>query len=649
MGIGAGMDSDLRGALGWSALARRDAVRRAPAWRALAALGLAGIGWLAMPANAQVAVRDQGYIPFSDAPINYRSNDLSDPVAKLARQIERGEAQLVYEPEHGYLRSVLNLLRVPVDSQTLVFSKTSFQYPKISPEHPRALYFNDDVYVGSVHEGKAIEIVAFDPRQGAIFYLLDERKVEHPAFQRAELDCTQCHIAAGTRGIPGVLLRSIYPTTTGTLVPGTRSLITDQESPLKERWGGWYVTGPLAGAGHMGNAVVPDKQPESEANAGGSPGSGAASSGGLAQGGRAATGGVPAQGGSGPLVGSQAETRAGGPRLEPLGKPFDAAAYLSAESDVVAHLVLAHQTQMHNLITLTNYKTRLALYSESAGGVRGAAATAGSTGGSTVGSAATAAGKAGSAVGSTTGSAAGSATGAATGAATGSTAGSAAATDSAEAANAPLSEAARRQFERPAEQLLRYLLFVNEAPLGDPDKEHVGTKSAFAQEFAARGPRDAQGRSLRDLDLTTRIFRYPCSYLIYSDSFDALPEPAKGYVYRRLLEVLSGKDQSPDFARLAATDRRSILEILLATKQGLPQEWRDYATANHLRVAQANGAPPNAARADVARADVALAKAAQANVARADVALANAAQANEVPVNAPSSRQAANVLQISTQ
>ena len=428
----------------------------------LAALGvLVALAFLAMPASAQVAVKNQGYIPFSDAPINYRSNDLSDPVSQLQQQLDLGKASLVYEPEHGYLRSVLQLLHVPIASQTLVFSKTSFQYPKISPEHPRALYYNDDVYVGSVHEGKAIEIVSFDPRQGAIFYLLDERKVERPAFQRAELDCTQCHIAAGTRGIPGVLLRSVYPTTTGTLVPGTTALITDQESPWSERWGGWYVTGDLAGGTHMGNAVVGDKE-------------------------ESAT------------------------KLEALGKTFDSSAYLSPDSDVVAHLVLAHQTQMHNLITLTNYKTRLALYSQADSG----------------------------------------------------------------------------QFERPAEQLLRYLLFVNEAPLPSADKERVGASSAFAREFAARGLRDSKGRSLRDLDLTTRIFRYPCSYLVYSDSFAALPQPAKEYVYHRLLEVLSGQDQSKDFARLPVTDRQAVLEILLETQHGLPQEWTDYAASHHLRVAQ---------------------------------------------------------------
>ncbi len=230
----------------------------------IAAAALGTVGCFAMRAHGQIAVRNQGYIPYSDAPINYRSDDLHDPVAKLQQQLDQGTAALEYDSERGYLKSVLKLLNVPIDSQTLVFSKTSFQYPKISPEHPRALYFNDDVYVGSVHEGKAVEIVSFDPMQGAIFYLLDEHKAERPAFQRAELDCTQCHIAAGTRGIPGVFLRSVFPTGSGTLVPGTKSFITDQESPFGERWGGWYVTGELGSQAHMGNAVVGDKPDAAE-------------------------------------------------------------------------------------------------------------------------------------------------------------------------------------------------------------------------------------------------------------------------------------------------------------------------------------------------------------------------------------------------
>jgi hypothetical protein len=442
-------------------------------------LALTG-GIFVLSAQAQIAVRNQGYMPFADEPINYRAEDLNDPVARLEKRVETGEATLEWEADHGYLKSVLKLLKVPVESQTLVFSKTSFQYPKISADHPRALYYNDDIYVGKVHDGKAIEIVSFDARQGAIFYLLDEHKVDKPAFQRAELDCTQCHIAAGTRGVPGVLLRSVYANPSGTLIPGAPTYITDQDSPVAERWGGWYVSGKPGDATlSMANSVVAESATAASA------------------------------------VQNDPSAR----KLAPLAaqQSYQAADYLVPGSDAVALLVLAHQTQMHNLITLTNYKTRIALYNLSK-----------------------------------------------------------------QTADAALPDASRRQIERPAEQLLRYLLFVNEAPLSGLDPQSLVT-SPFAKEFAARGPRDSQGRSLRDFDLTQRIFRYPCSYLIYSDAFDAIPEPAKSYVYHRLLQILTGQDQSDDFARLSAQERRAVLEIVLETKPGLPPEWQDYARANHLK------------------------------------------------------------------
>jgi hypothetical protein len=438
-----------------------------------AAVAAAGC-WLAcltLPALAQIAVQNQGYVPFSDAPIHYRTQPVTDPVAKLQELLDRGDAKLVYEPTHGYLKSVLEKLEIPVDTQTLVFSKTSFQYKKISPQAPRALYFNDDVYIGQVHDGKVIEVVSFDPMQGAIFYILDEHPSDHPVFQRAELDCTQCHIAAGTRGIPGVLLRSIFTMPTGTQAVQTSAYITGQQSPLSERWGGWYVTGTHGAQTHMGNVVVQDKDNPEKLD------------------------------------------RSSGANLTDLSKYINTAAYLTGSSDIVAHLVLGHQTQMHNLITLTNYQTRLALYA------------AGTT---------------------------------------------------------PLSDDQRKQYQKPAEELLRYLLFANEAPLESP----VKGDSTFTQEFVARGPRDPQGRSLRDFDLHTRIFKYPCSYLIYSQAFDAVPEPAKGYVYHRLLEVLTGRETSPDFAKLTGEDRRSILEILLATKPGLPEEWNKYKPSNSLRAAK---------------------------------------------------------------
>jgi hypothetical protein len=468
-------------------------VSRGPrAGRLPAAILALGAVAASLSAQAQIAVRNQGYMPYSDEPINYRSDDVTDPVAKLQKQIDAGETSLSWDADQGYLKSVLKLLHVPPDSQTLVFSKTSFQYPKITPDHPRALYYNDDVYVGKVHEGKAIELVSFDARQGAIFYLLDEHRVDKPVFQRAELDCTQCHIAAGTRGIPGVLLRSVYATPDGTLLPGAPSYITDQDSPLAERWGGWYVSGKAGDPGlTMANAAISQAPP----------------------------------------TGAPVATDPNAHRLAPFDSPpFKASDYLFPGSDAVALLVLAHQTQMHNLITLTNYRTRIALYNLGKQPADAQQAPA----------------------------------------------------PAATASEALLPDTTRRQFERPAEQLLRYLLFVNEAPLAGLGAQQALTDSPFAKEFAARGLRDSQGRSLRDFDFAQRIFRYPCSYLIYSDAFDAIPEPAKDYVYHRLLQILSGQDQSQDFSRLSAQDRRAVLEILLETKPGLPAEWQDYAHANHL-------------------------------------------------------------------
>ena len=118
--------------------------------------------------------------------------------------------------------------------------------------------------------------------------------------------------------------------------------------------------------------------------------------------------------------------------------------------------------------------------------------------------------------------------------------------------------------------VVAYMLFADEVPL----KEPMQGVSTFTKTFPQRGPRDRQGRSLRDFDLQTRLFRYPLSYVIYSAQFDQLPAAARERIYRRLYEVLSGKDERPQFARLTAADRRAILEILSQTKNDLPEYFR---------------------------------------------------------------------------
>lgn len=418
--------------------------------------------------QVKLAGRDQGFVPYGDEPIRYLSGRVDDPVARLQERIDAGEVTLEYNGRHGYLESVLKLLDVPISSQTLVFSKSSFQYRKISPRSPRALYFNDNVYVGWVRDGHSLEIASFDANQGAIFYLLEQQRTAQPAFIRAALDCTQCHVAPGTRGVPGVLVRSIFTKPTGTQATHSSSFVTGHESPLRDRFGGWYVTGTHGRSTHMGNVFVED----------------------------------PAH--------PEVLNRAAGANVADLSGRFETSAYPTAHSDIVAQLVLAHQTQMHNLITLVNFQARLSLHAHAKAIAAG------------------------------------------------------------ERPSGPLPEEASKGFERPAEELVRYILFADEAPLEGP----VAGTSDFAREFSARGPRDPRGRSLRDFDLKRRMFRYPCSYLIYSDAFDALPAPAREFVYRRLFEVLRGRGEGDGYAKVSPEDRRAILEILLATKPGLPDDWR---------------------------------------------------------------------------
>ena len=121
-----------------------------------------------------------------------------------------------------------------------------------------------------------------------------------------------------------------------------------------------------------------------------------------------------------------------------------------------------------------------------------------------------------------------------------------------------------------AGEFVDYLLFADETALPSP----VTGTSGFAERFAAEGPKDSRGRSLRQLGLTTRLFRYPCSYMIYADAFDALPPQARDAIYQRMWNVLAGKDTSPKYARLSAADRRAIVEILRDTKKDLPAYFR---------------------------------------------------------------------------
>jgi hypothetical protein len=411
----------------------------------------------------------RGYAADIDrAPINYGNAVADNVVSRLQQRIDAGQCTLSCESKSGYLRSLLRELLVPESSQMLVFSKTSFQRHRIGPKTPRALYFNDDVYIGFCQHGDVLEVTAVEPQLGAVFYTLDQDASDRPQFTRQGDSCLICHGSSQNEGLPGHLVRSLYADPEGMPILSAGTYRIDHTSPLEQRWGGWYVSGTSGKQVHMGNLIVRDKHPA-----------------------------------------GRVENKVG-LNVTDLSRLVNTSPYLTRHSDIVALMVLEHQTGAQNLITRANFLTRIALHDEA---------------------------------------------------------------EICKALGLPAdahSESTLRRIKNAGEPLVKYMLFSGEAALADK----VQGTSGFAEEFARRGPRDRHGRSLRDFDLQHRLFAYPCSYLIYSAAFDGLPGPVKDYVFRRLWEVLTGKDTSTDFAHLAAADRRAVLEILLATKPNLPDYWK---------------------------------------------------------------------------
>ena len=237
-----------------------------------------------------------------------------DAVSRLDRQLERGEAALDYGPALGYLPSLLQRLGIHVDSQVLVFSKTSFQQALISPKTPRAIYFSDDVSIGYVPGGEVFEIAALDPAEGVQFYTLSTRRAPQPRLERRDGVCGQCHDPVSVL-VPGLMVTSVIPDPEGTpFFTGAFFNITDHRTPIAERWGGWYVTG--SSEPHQGNAIAPDREHPTELD----------------------------------TKGTQ--------NLTSLAGRFDTSKYPAPVSDIVALMTLEHQTRMINLITSISAQTR---------------------------------------------------------------------------------------------------------------------------------------------------------------------------------------------------------------------------------------------------------------------------------------------------
>src|SRR5262245_21521091 len=144
-------------------------------------------------------------------PINYSHATPANVVTDLQQRLACGKSKLTYDHEHGYLKSLLKELNIPLSSQVLVFSKTSLQRSRISPKTPRAVYFNDDVYVGFCLRGSVMEVSAADPALGTVFYTLDQEQEDKPVFTRQTESCLVCHGSSHNHGLPGHLVRSTFP------------------------------------------------------------------------------------------------------------------------------------------------------------------------------------------------------------------------------------------------------------------------------------------------------------------------------------------------------------------------------------------------------------------------------------------------------
>ena len=412
---------------------------------ALAAIGFTG------PLAAEDFQGSSHAMPYEEAPIGYSVQKPADRIAKLQARIASGEVKLKWDEQFGWLPALLDELKVPKSSQMLVFSQTSLQRREINPRNPRAIFFNDDVYIGYIPNAPMMEVSAVDPKLGGVFYSLDQVRQEKPSFVRNQ-DCLQCHVSGRTLGVPGHFVRSLQTDGGGEIKAGTDTAEMNHCTPLEERWGGWYVTGQHGAQTHLGNLV----------------------------------------GASG--FDRHATEPGFRGNLADLTSLLDTSKYLGPRSDIVALMVLEHQGHMHNYITRLSYETRIMM------------ATYGHI----------------------------------------------------------------RYLKNQVNAFLRYLLFTEEAPLNEP----VKGDAQYVADFTVGALRDSRGRSLRDLDLRTRMFRHPCSFLIYSESFDQIPTPMREHLLQRLHDILTGQDADPQFAKLAASDRQAILEILRETKPNLPDYWR---------------------------------------------------------------------------
>lgn len=256
---------------------------------------------------------------------------VANSITNLQSELDAGRTRLEFDPDRGYLESLLQTLKIPQSSQALVFSRTSLQREFTSPSQPRAVYFNDSVYVAYLQNGLPLEIAVADPSGRIFFYTLDQSDSAPPRF-KGDTTCNLCHDPQHA-GVPMLIMRSHFTDVRGYALQAQGQMsqllfrITDQ-TLFSQRWGGWYVTGTHGRQLHMGNMLAPIEAERI---------------------------------GSNPAAYVARMDRQPGANVVRLDRFLDTKPYLTASSDIVALMILGHQVQLHNLINTAVAEARASM------------------------------------------------------------------------------------------------------------------------------------------------------------------------------------------------------------------------------------------------------------------------------------------------
>jgi hypothetical protein len=391
-------------------------------------------------------------IDFRGPPHSYLEWKPKDRFAELQEKAQKGEVKLDTTNDKAFLTSLLEALNIPISSQIMVFSASSLQSEIINPRNPRALYFNEDTYLGWV-PGGLVEIIAADPEMGPMFYVFDRLRPGGPVPNvTRSTKCMNCHAGNATRRLPGLIAESLLVSRAGSSLETYRRDVQGHQIPLEDRFGGWHLTGEHNLTKNRANVM-----------------------------------GIP-NAGKNQIV-----------SVDP-GQYSDLSLHLLPTSDILPNLTNEHQMGFENRLVYAIYTVRQ-LKSESKG---------------------------------------------------------------------LLGAAAKAEIEERAQELARYIMFADEAKF--PAKGMVGDP-AYVRDFLRDRKTSKAGLSLKDLDLKTRMFKYRCSYMLYTDTWKHAPKELKERVYYHMALYL-GEAPDAQHAHLAAAERVAIRSILKDTMTDLPAWWR---------------------------------------------------------------------------